>query len=127
MQKSTLFILSIIVVIGAALRVVLATINSVPTNTNSFPFVVTVYKDVNYLGDSQKYGVGSYTLSQMQTNGTGNDSISSIEVSQGYSVTLYQEDNFQGHSITKTGDYPNLVDDNWNDEVSSMKVEKTKL
>ncbi|MEK7658263.1 MAG: S8 family serine peptidase [Patescibacteria group bacterium] len=86
------------------------------------PLVVTVFKDINYKGVSQEYGVGSYTLSQMRAKGTLNDDISSVKVAPGYIVTFYLDDNFKGASIVKTADDSTLVDDTWNDKVSSMIV-----
>ena len=42
----------------------------------------------------------------------------------GYRVTLYDAGNLTGTSITKTADDSCLVDDGWNDRVSSMRVER---
>ena len=86
---------------------------------------VTVFKNINYDGNSQGYGVGSYTLSQMNAKGTLNDSISSVKVNSGYKVTFYQDYNFGGASIVKTADDSTLYNDGWNDRISSMKVEVT--
>ncbi|UII19131.1 M57 family metalloprotease [Fulvivirga ligni] len=85
--------------------------------------VVTVYKDCNYSGAAQGYPVGSYTLSQMQARGTVNDDISSFRVSAGYRIIFYEHDNFQGAGAYATSDISCLLNYDWNDRISSIKVE----
>jgi hypothetical protein len=91
-----------------------------------FPFtyggVVTVYKDCNYGGYAVSLNAGSYTLSQLQALGVVNDDISSLKVQSGYRVTLYWDNNFQGSTLVKTADDACLVDDGWNDKVSSLVI-----
>ena len=83
---------------------------------------VTLAQDCNFAGYNVGLGVGNYTLSQLQARGINNDDISSLRVQSGYTVTLYQDDNFGGSSIAKTADDSCLVDDGWNDAVSSVRV-----
>jgi hypothetical protein len=45
-------------------------------------------------------------------------------VTAGYRVELYQHDGFGGLKLVKTANDPTLVDDNFNDTVSSVKVIK---
>ena len=85
--------------------------------------VATVYKDCNYAGYATGLNAGTYTLSQLNALGILNDDISSIKVNSGYKVTLYKDDNFAGTTVVKTGDDACLVDDNFNDSTSSLKVE----
>jgi hypothetical protein len=85
--------------------------------------VATVYKDCNYSGYAVALNPGSYTLSQLNALGVLNDDISSLKVNSGYKVTLYKDDNFSGQALVKTGDDACLVDDNFNDSASSLKVE----
>jgi hypothetical protein len=66
--------------------------------------------------------VGRYTLSALNAWGVRNDDITSLKVASGYQVTLYADDNFGGASLTKTADDASLVDDDWNDKVSSLVV-----
>jgi hypothetical protein len=92
-----------------------------------FPFtygsgVVTVYKDCNFSGTAVSLGTGSYTLAQLQALGIVNDDISSLRVQSGYRATLYWDDNFQGATLAKTADDNCLVDDGWNDKVSSIVI-----
>jgi hypothetical protein len=85
--------------------------------------VATMYKDCNYAGNAVSLNAGTYTLSQLNAMGILNDDISSIKVNSGYKVTLYKHDNFGGAALVKTGDDACLVDDNFNDSTSSLKVE----
>jgi hypothetical protein len=97
-----------------------------------FPFsygggVVTVYKDCNYTGTAVNLNAGSYTLAQLQALGVVNDDISSLRVQSGYRVTLYWDNNFQGSTLVKTADDACLVDDGWNDKVSSLVIAAAQL
>ncbi|SFD87604.1 Por secretion system C-terminal sorting domain-containing protein [Chitinophaga sp. CF118] len=81
------------------------------------------YKDCNYSGSAVGLSTGTYTLSQMKALGILNDDISSIKVTSGYKVTLYQDDNFSGSTLVLTADDNCLVDNSWNDVTTSLKVE----
>jgi peptidyl-Asp metalloendopeptidase len=83
---------------------------------------VQVAQHCDYGGYSVGLPVGSYTTGQLQARGIINDDISSLRVQAGYSITLYQSDNFSGNSITKTGDDNCLVDEGFNDSASSIVV-----
>lgn len=69
----------------------------------------TVYKDCDYGGYAVTLSPGSYTLSQLQAKGVINDDISSLKVSSGYEVILYQDDNFGGAAYVFRGDFSCLV------------------
>ena len=83
---------------------------------------VTVYKDCNYGSTAVSLSSGSYTLAQLQAKGISNDDISSLKVQSGYKVTLYWDDNFTGTTLVKTADDECLVDDGWNDKVTSLVI-----
>ncbi|MEP6501896.1 MAG: peptidase inhibitor family I36 protein [Betaproteobacteria bacterium] len=51
-----------------------------------------------------------------------NDRISSIKVSAGYKVTLFQDINYGGQSLVLTGNHASLVTYKFNDAASSFKV-----
>lgn len=87
--------------------------------------VATVYKDCNYAGTAVSLPVGNYTLSQLQARGIVNDDISSIKVSSGYAIQVYWDDNYLGSTLTFTTDNACLVDEGWNDKISSLKVSAT--
>ncbi len=82
---------------------------------------ITLYKDCYYQGSSKNLGVGNYRTYQL---GIGNDQLSSIRIPSGFRVTLYRDDNFRGQSITLAAD-DDCFATNWNDNVSSIKVERT--
>lgn len=84
--------------------------------------VATVFKDCNYAGTSASLPVGDYTLSQLNARGIANDDISSLRVSNGYEVVVYQHDNYGGDSQTFTADDACLVDNGINDWTSSLRV-----
>ncbi|OQP61755.1 carbohydrate-binding protein [Niastella vici] len=83
---------------------------------------VVVYQDCNYGGTAVALNPGSYTLSQLQALGVANDWVSSIKVQSGYKATLYWDDNYSGSTLVKTADDACLVDDGWNDKVSSIVI-----
>jgi beta-glucanase (GH16 family) len=83
---------------------------------------VIVYKDCNYTGTAVALTPGSYTLAQLQAKGILNDDISSLKVQSGYKVTFYWEDNFTGSTLEKIADDACLVDDGWNDKITSIVI-----
>ncbi len=86
------------------------------------PGVASVHEHCGYGGYGVSLPVGSYSLAQLLARGIGNDALSSLRVSPGYQVTLYQDDNFAGRSVTKTADTSCLVNDGFNDLASSVVV-----
>ncbi|THU36127.1 carbohydrate-binding protein [Niastella caeni] len=84
--------------------------------------VATFYKDCSYGGTAVSLPAGSYTRAQMIAKGINDDEISSLKVQNGYKVTLYWDDNFTGTTLVKTGDDDCLVDDGWNDKVTSLAI-----
>jgi hypothetical protein len=86
---------------------------------------VVFYQHYYYGGAaSQTLGAGSYTISQLAAKGMPNDWASSVRIPNGYTVTLYQHDNFTGTSWTLTGDTPEFGSFGANDQASSVVVEK---
>jgi cellulose 1,4-beta-cellobiosidase len=85
---------------------------------------VTFFLDANYSGAaSQILGAGNYTLSQLQAAGSPNDSASSCRIPNGWTVTIYQDDNFGGTSWILTSDTPNFTTySGLNDNMSSCKI-----
>jgi len=84
--------------------------------------VASAFQHTSYGGIGKAIGPGSYTLAQMQSLGLADNWISSVKVATGYRITLYENDNFGGSSVSKTADDASLVDDGWNDRASSMRV-----
>lgn len=85
--------------------------------------VVKCYGDADYSGWSASLGLGSYTLSTLQSYGFVNDALSSLRVPLGYKVTLYSDDNYGGSTQVITSD-SNYIGSTLNDKISSMKVER---
>jgi hypothetical protein len=86
---------------------------------------VTLYQGCNYGGWSVSFSTGSYTLSTMQARGVRNDDASSIKIKSGYTATLYSNDNYTGSSMVLSGNDVCFTDNNFNDRVSSMKINPT--
>jgi Beta/Gamma crystallin len=82
---------------------------------------VTIFQHCDYSGSSQSLTTGKYNLGQF---GISNDNISSIMTSEGWYITLYEHDNFNGTSITfKNGMSSRcLVEQGFNDKTSSLIV-----
>nr|WP_190255924.1 carbohydrate-binding protein [Dactylosporangium sucinum] len=85
----------------------------------------TFYSDINFSGNAVTLGAGNYDLAQLQANGIANDSISSIRVPSGYTVTAYSDGGFAGTSWTFNADNPNLINTGNNDAISSLRVATT--
>lgn len=85
--------------------------------------VATVHKHCNYGGTSVALNEGRYTLSQLAALGVTDNDISSLTIQSGYKVTLYQGDNFSGNSLVKEADDGCLINDSFNDVISSIVVE----
>ena len=84
---------------------------------------VIFYQDVNYGGSRRpSLAKGNYTLSQLQAVGIPNDWASALRIPAGWTVTVYQHDNFTGTSWTfnsSTG----WVGTAPNDQMSSCKIQ----
>lgn len=84
--------------------------------------VATLYQHCDYGGYSASLNVGSYTLGQLQALGVANDDISSLQLQSGYQITMYQHDNFGGNVLVKTSSDNCLVNEGFNDDISSVVV-----
>jgi hypothetical protein len=106
---------------GAAGQVLLA-INELKSWAAQTIGPAKLYGDCNYQGKSSGLFIGRYALADLVAQGVSNDDISSLKVEPGYRVTLYENDNFEGTSLTMNEDQSCLPED-WNDRVSSLTVE----
>lgn len=88
------------------------------------PVVAQLYQHINYAGYVINLPEGTYTLSQLKALGMKDNDISSLKVSPGYRVELYSDDNFRGTKLIKTSNDATLVDDRYNDVLTSVKVIK---
>jgi hypothetical protein len=80
----------------------------------------TIFEHIDYVGKSQ-------ALVEGMNNGPlalGNDVASSVKVARCWKVTLYEHGPGNGRQLVLTADNPNLVNDNFNDIVSNVLVER---
>jgi len=82
---------------------------------------VTFYADINYGGKAVTLEAGNYTLPQLNAKGIPNDWMSSLKVPSGWTVEVYQNDNFGGTKWTYTSS-SSWVGEAVNDQMSSVKV-----
>jgi hypothetical protein len=82
-----------------------------------------LYVDCNYSGNAVALPVGNYSLPALIARGIPNDAISSLRVMNGYRAILYWDTDFGGSSLVKTADDACLVDDGWNDALSSVIIQ----
>jgi len=87
--------------------------------------VATVYQDCSFGGYAVGLAEGTYTTAQLVALGVKDNDLSSLKITSGYDVTLYDGDNFGGGSLTKNADTSCLVSDGYNDIVSSVRVTKS--
>lgn len=93
--------------------------NGYQDSNNSLNDYVIVYQDCDYRGASQIVEAGNYrNMGELEFR---NDSISSIRVPNGFEVTIYEDDRFDGTYARIDRDI-SCFDDQWNDEVSSIQV-----
>lgn len=94
-----------------------------PTPTPTPSAGVIFYQDSNYGGTaSQTLAKGDYTLAQLNANGVPNEWMTSLKVPSGWTVIVYQNDNFGGTSWTFTTDTPN-VGSACNDQMTSCRIQ----
>lgn len=87
---------------------------------------VVFHQNVGYGGaSSQSIQPGTYTMAQLAGMGVPDNWASSLQIPNGWTVTMYEHDNFSGQSWTLTGDTPNfavLSPTSANDKVSSCVI-----
>ena len=93
------------------------------SDNNSTSGVATLYEHSNYGGWAVSLEEGSYDYKDILAKGIVNDQISSLRVSDGYKVTIYDDEGFKGTSKEFTSD-ASYVGNEMNDKTSSIKIEK---
>lgn len=79
---------------------------------------VTIFEHINFEGKSKELSEGNYDMNEL---GIGNDQLSSFKVPQGFRVTLYEHEKFQGKCKSFVADCSSV--NTFNDITSSIKVE----
>jgi hypothetical protein len=82
---------------------------------------ITLHEDCNYAGKSYTLAPGTYSMYQIRI---GNDLLSSMQIPQGFKVTIYENDDFKGKSRTYTSNVA-CLEAGWNDMATSIVVENT--
>jgi glucosylceramidase len=90
--------------------------------TTSTTGPVTVYNDCPFQGNSGGLDVGNYTQADLLGLSVNDNTVSSIQVAEGYKAILFENDNFGGASIDITADDDCLTDLGWNDRATSIQV-----
>lgn len=85
----------------------------------------TIFQDCSFGGYAIDLPAGNYTTADLVARGAKDNDISSVNVSSGFQVTLYANDNFSGTSITLVSNNNCLVANGFNDQASSIKVMQT--
>ncbi len=86
--------------------------------------VVNLYQHCDFGGYTAALKEGTYTLAQLNALGVLDNDVSSLKVQAGYQIQVFNENNFTGASIVKTADDSCLVDDGFNDVITSVVVSK---
>jgi len=79
-----------------------------------------IYQHANYQGRKQVLSPGWYNMNELTI---GNDALSSLQVTDGLEVTLYQQANFKGTAKVFTKNTP-FVGADFNDKTSSIVVQQ---
>ena len=83
---------------------------------------VTLYTDRDYKGKAVTLSEGTYNLSRMGLYNLKDNDMSSLKVTPGFKVTIYEDDNFKGKSKSYIAS-ESFVGEDWNDKMSSLTVE----
>ena len=83
---------------------------------------VTLYTDASYKGKAVTLSEGTYNLSRMGLYNLKDNDMSSLKVTPGFKVTIYEGDNFNGKSKSYIAS-ESFVGAEWNDKMSSLTVE----
>ncbi|MFS4416950.1 beta/gamma crystallin-related protein [Maribacter sp. 2307ULW6-5] len=86
----------------------------------SEPVLATFFQDNQFGGDSWGLPLGEYT--DITTEGIPLNQISSVQVVEGYAITLYPQLNFSGTPVVLTSDASELLTLGINDVIASIKV-----
>jgi len=95
-----------------------------PSLNTSSSANVTLYGDIPFKGWYKQLNAGIYNFDDLTALGVVNDQLSSISIPKGFKVTLYENGNFTGSSVSLTDHTIDLSKVNFNDKTSSLVIEK---
>ncbi|MDF2514893.1 MAG: hypothetical protein K0R59_189 [Sphingobacterium sp.] len=95
-----------------------------PSAVTPYPPTVTLYGNMAFHGWYKDLSVGRYAQADLFSLGVSNDQLSSVRIPAGYRVTLYENDNFTGNSISLNGNTIDLSTLKFNDQTSSIVIER---
>ena len=84
--------------------------------------IAILYVDQDYGGSSISLGEGNYTQDELANYGISAKNISSLKVTKGFKITLYENADFTGNSKSWTTD-ASFVGGDWNDKACSVRIE----
>ncbi|KNY30350.1 CAP domain-containing protein [Pseudobacteroides cellulosolvens] len=84
----------------------------------------TFYQHINYKGYSVVLQEGDYTLRKLVAKGIKNNDISSVKITQGFQVTVFDGDNFTGKSWVLKADNSDFTKGKLNDKMTSVKIKR---
>lgn len=87
--------------------------------------VANLYQHCDFGGYAAALKEGSYTLAQLNALGVADNDVSSLKVQAGYQIQVFKDNNAVGANVVKTADDSCLVDDGFNDVITSVVVSKT--
>ena len=97
------------------------------SNDSSSYHTVTLYSGENYTGQAVKLPFStSYSFNELLATGYKNDTLNSIKVPSGISVTLWEHDLGSGGSRYITSDTPSLAAIGFGNTVSSLQMAKVQ-
>ncbi len=88
---------------------------------------VTFYGQCNYKGPGVTLGVGEYSAAELNNVGIPEDAIASVKVPEGFSVTLHENDGFQGRYGTLKKNDACLDNNGFSNLVSSLSIKSTTV
>ncbi|WP_255987279.1 RICIN domain-containing protein [Chitinolyticbacter albus] len=83
---------------------------------------LTVYQNCDFTGYGVTLPGGDFNLARLQGEGLVDNDLSSLRVTTGYRAWFYQDDNYGGAAYVSTSSDNCLVDNGYNDNISSLKL-----
>ena len=90
------------------------------SNSSEEERMVTLFKDDNYHGSSQKLGVGKYTYTSFPM--IGDNALSSLYIPEGLKVILYENADFTGKQMILMHNTDLYSSTDFNDKTSAIEI-----